>query len=218
MSAAVNVNSYGLLIRNGLLERCKLIPPFTSVAKFSRTTAKAIQAEHIPYLGVYYMGETFSEDGSNNLTEPHFLHKLKLGLSYIVQNNDPELAEELADAGHWSIMKLLHDPAWHTFPSGVRIESITGGDCDHVPGSAGRNNETPTLEMQMTLTATYRTRFEPIVTDVFEQMHFKVSYPYPHDPDNPTRPPIIAEWVMDTTTKAAPKSEPTFELKDEPEE
>jgi hypothetical protein len=202
--AVVNVNSYGLLIRNGILERCKLVPPFTSVARFSRTSAKPVQAEQIPYLGVYYMGEQFNEDGANNLTEPHFMHKLKLGFSYIIQNNDPELAEELADAGHWSIMKLLHDPAWHTFPGGVRIQSITGGECDHLPGAVGRNNETPTLELQMSLTLTYGTRFEAIVNDIFERMHFQTVYPYP---DDPNRQPIIAEWVMDVAEpKQASKS------------
>src|SRR5262249_41727989 len=105
---------------------------------------------------------------------------------------------------HWSIMKLLHDPAWHTFPSGVRMEAVTTGDCDHIPGNVGRNNETPTLEMQMTLTLTYRTRFEPIVSDLFALMHFKTVYPYPEDPN---RQPIISEWIMEQTAAKKPNQQ-----------
>jgi hypothetical protein len=211
MTAALNINSYGLLIRNVILERCKLIPPFTSVARFSRTTAKAIQAEHIPYLGIYYEGETFTERDANQQGEPKFKHRLKIGFSYIVQNNDPELAEELADAGHWSIMKLFHDPNWHRWPASMNmpkaeqymIESVIGGECDHVPGNAGRNNETPVLELQMSLMFTYSTIFPPLVTDPFESLHFVA------DPKDPDVRPIIADWTIPTARYELKQPPPT---------
>jgi hypothetical protein len=188
----------GILIRDAILDRCKLIPPFTSVARFGLTSAKPVQSEHIPYLGVYWIGETFSEDGSNRLGEPHFWFTVKLGFSYVVQNNDDGVAEKLAAAGYWSIMKLLHDPEWKDIPgtSEFVIQGITGGNADIVPGAPARNNAPPTFELQMEMSFEHQWRFEPIVTDLFEGVHHKTVYPYP---DDPNRQPIISEWVIPTT-------------------
>jgi hypothetical protein len=196
MTAAVNVNSYSYLIQLGWLARLKMIPPFNSAAKFGLSTAKPTQAEHIPYLGVYFVSEKFSSDGDANHAEPRFVHTLDLGFSYIIQNNEPDVAQEMLDAAHWSFMKLLHDPAWHTFDYAgepVRIEAVTGGNHSRHYGTPGRDNETPVAEMRQEMTYTYRSSFEPIVTDVFEVMHETVVYPWPLDPN---RRPIITEWVI----------------------
>lgn len=195
MTSVVGINSFGFRIRDELLARLKTLSPFTGCAKFSRTTAKPIREEHLPYLGVYYMGERFHEDGANNLTDPHFKHHLKLGFSYIVANNDPELAEENADAGHWAIMNYLTIPGWQKFPDGVTIEAVTEGDCDHNPGNIGRDNGTPVLEMQMTWSVSYGTRFPPNVTDNLASTRFKAVYPWPEDP---ARIQVGAEWEIET--------------------
>ena len=205
----VFVNSYAWMMRNVILDRLKLVPPFsTDVVKFSRQNARPIQAEQIPYLGVYLMPDDEAEqDGAGNLTEPHFLHKITLGFSYIVQNNDPEAAEELIDCGHWSIMKLLHDPNWNKWPAEMNmtypmIEAVIAVARRPVFGTIGKDNETPVAEMQMEWVVTQRTRFEPRVSDIFESVLFKSVYPYPEDPN---RQPIIAEWIMETTTARARK-------------
>src|SRR5262245_45847506 len=128
MTAPVFVNSYSILIRNGLLARAKIVPPFNTCARYGRSIAKVIQAEHVPYLGIYFVKESMDSDGDSNHAEPRFLHKLRLGLSYLIQNNDPDEAEDIIDAGHWALMKLLHDPAWPTCPHGVRRVSVSGGE------------------------------------------------------------------------------------------
>jgi hypothetical protein len=127
MTAAVNVNSYSYLIQLGWMSRIKMIPPFNTAAKFGLSTARITQAEHIPYVGVFFVSDKFAPDGDPNHAEPRFVHSLDLGFSYIVQNNDPEQAQELLDA-RWSMMKLLHDPAC-TFSfggAGRRHRGITG--------------------------------------------------------------------------------------------
>jgi len=195
--ADITVQSYSMLIRDGLLARAKLVPPFTTCAKFGRSVAKVIQPENIPYLGLYFVDEVLSPDGDANHAEPRFLHALKLGFSYLVQNNDPDDAEDILDAAHWSLMKLLHDPKWHTFPSGALIESIVGGKRSHhfgTIGGSGGPNETPVAEMRMELDIRHRTFFEPLITDTFNTMHVTTVYPYPEDPN---RQPIISEWVLD---------------------
>jgi len=194
----VTVQSYSMQIRDGLLSRAKLVPPFTTCAKFGRSVARTIQPEQIPYLGLYFVDEKLSPDGDANHAEPRFLHALKLGFSYLVQNNDSDDAEDILDAAHWSLMKLLHDPAWHTFPSGAKIESIVGGQRSHHFGNIGTGgkNEIPVAEMRMELDIRHRTYFEPIITDMFALMHVTTVYPYPEDPN---RMPIISEWVIPTT-------------------
>jgi hypothetical protein len=195
---AVNVNSYSYLIQLGWMQRLKLIPPFSTAAKFGLTTAKITQAEHIPYVGVFFVNERFSSDGDANHAEPRFVHSLDLGFSYLIQNNDPDTAQELLDAAHWSFMKLLHDPSWHTFTfneQDIVIEAITSGNHHRIYGTGGRDNETPVAEMRQEMTYTFRTYFEPIISDVFEVMHTRVIVPWPEDP---ARQPIIREWVLPT--------------------
>jgi hypothetical protein len=201
----IYANSYSWMIRNVILDRLKLVPPFAAgVVKFSRTPAIGpIQEQHIPYLGVYLMpDETFAEFGQNNHGPQHFLHKLTLGFSYIIENNDTDQVEELLDAGHWSIMKLLHDPDWAKWPAvdpevyatRQMLEAVVSGSRRFVYGTAGRQNTLPIAEMQMEWIVTYRTFFEPVISDVFEAMHVKVIYPWPEDPN---RQPIITEYVLE---------------------
>jgi hypothetical protein len=196
----VNVNSYSHLIRLSLLERMKLVPPFDTVAAYGRSKARIIQAEHIPFLGVYFLGDTLSSDGDANHAEPRFDVELKLGFSYIVQNNDPELAEDFLDAAYWSFMTMLHDPEWHRFPDGIRIESVTGGIRQPTNyGNIGNNpNETPIAELPMEMTYFYRIYFEPIPTDLFESIHV-ISQAVPTDLGR--RQSIVAKWAIEQTKK-----------------
>jgi hypothetical protein len=192
----IRTNSYGYLIQSAVLERLKLVPPFDAAAAYSLTPARPIQAEHIPYLGVYLLKDGWSPDGDGNHAEPKFVHKLELGFSFLIHNNDFDAAHVMLDGAHWSIMKLFHDEAWHIFDyvdEDVRIESVTGGEWRPTYRNLGNSNETPIAEMEMEMTYTYRSSFEFVPTDLFELMHFKAVYPWPEDPN---RQPIIAEWVL----------------------
>jgi hypothetical protein len=198
MTATINVNSYSYLLRLGLLGRMKLVPPFSGCARFATTPAKIIQPEHLPYLGVYFLRDSLSDDGDANVAEPKFVNRLHIGCSYIIQNNDDELCAENVDTAYWSFMKLLHDPAWHLFeqPSGdvVRIESISDIVRDeNLKGTL--QNGTPIGELTIEVTYLYRIQFDPIVTDLFEIFHMRTIYPWPEDPG---RKPIITEWVLET--------------------
>ena len=110
MTAALNLNSYSYLLRLGILERVKLIPPFNGCAKFASTPARPIQAEHLPYFGSYFLKDELSGDGDENHAEPRFVNNLHVGYSYIIQNNQDEEAAEKLDFAYWSFMKMLHDP------------------------------------------------------------------------------------------------------------
>jgi hypothetical protein len=196
MTAAINVNSYSYLLRLGILQRMKMIPPFSGCARFATTPAKIIQAEHLPYLGVYFLRDSLSDDGDGNAAEPRFTNRLHVGCSYIIQNNNDEQCAENIDTAYWSFMKLLHDPLWHKFElaSGdfVRIESIADIVRDeNLKGTL--QNGTPIGELTIEVTYLYRINFDPIVTDVFEIMHMRTIYPWPEDPG---RKPIITEWVL----------------------
>jgi hypothetical protein len=195
-------NSWSWMIQGVLLERLKLVPVFSTVAKFCRTTALPIQEEHIPRLGVYIMPDD-QFDARNgpegNQGHPHFFWKTTFGFSYIVINNDPEITEDILDRAHWAIMQTLHDPAWHKWPgidTPPMIEGITGGAMRKVYGTAGRQNETPIGEMQMEMVITHQWIFEPIVNDIFEAMRHQTVLPGDDDPTDPQRPPIVAEWTL----------------------
>jgi hypothetical protein len=206
----VFANSWAWLMRNVLLERLKLIPPFsTDVVKFSRTNARPQQGEDIPYLGVYLIpDEELKGYGKNNIGPAQFEDQVHIGFSYIIQNNDPEICEDLLDRAHWAIMSLLHDPDWNKWPDtmgsmrphnpdNVMIQGITNVARRNVFGNIGKTNETPVGEMQMEWAVTLGAiSFEPILPDYWESINVKAIYPWPEDPN---RQPIIAEWTIDTT-------------------
>ena len=188
MTAAINLNSYSYLLRLGILERIKVIPPFNGCAKIASTPARPIQAEHLPYFGSYFLKDELSGDGDENHAEPRFVNRLHVGYSYIIQNNNDEEAAEKLDLAYWSFMKLLHDPAWHlvTLPSGdvIRLESITNITRDENLKGNMQGNETPVAELTVEVTYLYRIGFEPIVDDAFEALHMTIPpAPDKTDPD-----------------------------------
>lgn len=201
----VYVNSYAWMTRNVIFDRLKLVPPFnTTVKTFSRVPRDQIQPEHLPFLGCYLLpDEVLEGTGTNNQSEPQFKNsEITLGFSYVLIDNDAERLEEMLDAGYWSIMKLLHDPNWHKWPNqklpdGSDRESMIQG----ITRVARRNkwgtasNQMPMGEMEVewgvVLGEVY---FEPHITDLFIDMHFKA---IPQWPDDPNRQPIITEWVID---------------------
>lgn len=178
-----NVNSDAYFIRIGWLERLKLIPPFNAAAKVSRSNAGPTQAEHIPFLGSYFISDSGVPDGAGNYAEPRFSSTIKCGYSWVIQNNDTEVAEDMLDAAYWSFMKLLHDPAWKDFPNGIRIESIEGYELTRHYGNLSHNNETPIAEMRLELEFFHRIYFTPLITDAFEVFHSETRISPYADPD-----------------------------------
>jgi hypothetical protein len=181
-------NSFSYIIREGILERLKASPTFSSVAKFSRNRIKGpVQRSYLPYLGCYILEETLTTDGDPNAGAPKFTHHLKLGFSVIIQCLDDEAAERNLDTAHWAIMNYLHRADWHRFPmppgiKNVDIEGIEKGLRKHIFGNASLNNETPIAELQMDLTFKYRSYFEPYIYDHFDTLGVTVAPHWPYDP------------------------------------
>jgi hypothetical protein len=196
VTVAVNVNSFGHLIKLGWLARMKTIPPFSACNKFARSNARPTQPEHIPFLGVYFVEESLTSDGEDNQAAPGFDSELHIGFSYVIRNNLEDEAEDLLDAGYWSFMKLLHDGRWAEFPDRtVRVEGIRGGKISRhygnlaEQGARGQFAETPYAELRMEMTYFHRFYFEPITPDPFAVYHSETLV----DPDPDAVKKIILE-------------------------
>src|SRR5262245_51162667 len=98
-----DLHSYGYIIRDGLLQRIKIVPTFSSIKKWITTKAYRIQPEHLPSFGLYIMDEQMRPDGDPNAGEPRFTHELKLGFSVMVQNTNDVLGEDSLDAAYWTL-------------------------------------------------------------------------------------------------------------------
>jgi hypothetical protein len=189
----VGVNSYALLIRDMLLSRWMILPAFASVARFGRSKAKIVQGNQIPYLGVYINNEVMTPDGDANVGEQRFLHTLTIGISYLTQNNNSDLAENRMDSAHWALMNYFTQQRWdRSKDDSVRIEACTRVTRTHSYGTMKLDQETPTAELQMEMQFTYRTRFEPVVTDDLLVWHVDV---YPNN-DKDTGIDFEAEWHL----------------------
>jgi hypothetical protein len=208
--------SYSLVIRDGILERLKTVPTFSTVKLFAKNRGKGpIQNENIPFLACYFMTEDWGPDGDINAGAPKFTHRLKLGFSVIIQSNNNEGAEQNLDMAHWAIMNYLSLQSWWHFPMpdpwpDAMIEGVERGSRRHVFGNAGLNNETPIAELQMDLTFVHRTYFPPEVNDLFLNMHLTLAPQWPYDPgaykppaeyvfnipqDDPTVPPPVVQPI-----------------------
>jgi len=195
MTDNVDLNSCSYIIRNGILDRLKQVPTFQSVRRWSTAPAlrvqSQLQADQIPFCGVYLVEETMGPDGDANHAEPRFLHTVKLGFSVVIAAPDEGVAERNLDSCHWTIMNLLTNERWHKFPADgiwnggqpIRIEAVTRGARKNVFGNRLINNDTPTAELQMDLTVTHRTSFPPIIPDTLNTIHVTVAYPWPYDPN-----------------------------------
>jgi hypothetical protein len=197
----IDVQGWSHAIEYGVANRVKAIPPFSTAAKFARSTARPTQAEHIPFVGVYFLDENLIPEGDLNHTEPKFISHLKLGFSYIIQNDDPDTAASILRAAYWSFMKLFHAVNWSKFPYPhpdypdrlARIEGVSAITHDCVYGNIGHNNETPIAELRMEITYVHKFDFEPVPLDKFELVHME-TWPWPAQPDKVK--PIITEWTL----------------------
>jgi len=195
MTENVDLHSCSFIIRNGILDRLKQVPTFQSVRRWATTSAMRIQsqlqADQIPFVGVYLVDETMGPDGDANHAEPRFLHTVRLGFSVVIASPDDAVAETNLDACHWTIMNLLTNERWHKFPAvglwnggdPIRIEAVTRGSRKNVFGNRLLNNDTQVAELQMDLTVTHRTYWPPIIPDTLNTIHVTVAYPWPYDPN-----------------------------------
>jgi hypothetical protein len=175
--------SYSLVIRDMLLEKLKAAPFFQSFT-FRKTRQLPVQANQLPSLGVYIIGEDMESDGDPNHGDIEFINHLKIGFSAAVVNNDPEACEQKINEAYWVIcntlwrdqylMNMIDTRAYPGAignPDNTRIEGIERGSYRHNFSSIG---ETPIGELRYEATLKYRTDFTPIITDDFLVLHEEV--------------------------------------------
>jgi hypothetical protein len=142
-----------------------------------RSNQVPIQRAQLPVLGVYLLPERMTPEENNpnaNQGMITFKHNFQIGISVIIANNDPDIAEQKLDAAFWTVMNTLwpsqnlmrmtHSPN----PDGVAIEGVVNGVRRMVYGAVGLNNETPVAELQYEVNCTYRSDWPPIITDTLD--------------------------------------------------
>jgi hypothetical protein len=192
------VHSYGFIIRNGILDRLKTVPTFSTIKTFATNKMIGpVQAVNLPYLAVYFMRERYLTDGAWNSGEPHFKNRVELGISVMISCSDTAVAEDNLDIAHWAIMNYLtRQDWWHfkmpdPFPD-VQIEGIEGGEWKPNFGQMNKQ-ESMWAEMAMQLFIRHGTSFPPVVTDIFETMHVEIAPKWPYDPGAYV-PPFIQQY------------------------
>jgi hypothetical protein len=138
-----------------------------------------VQANLLPYLGIYFIDEDMRPDGDANAGMIRFNHSSRIGFSIIIANNDRKQLLQQVDAAFWKVMELLWTDETlmnvlvNENSEGVGIESIPRGQRRFVWGSTGLNNETPFCECQYDVTAFWRSEWWPPITDTLNEINIK---------------------------------------------
>lgn len=174
---ARTTRSYPMLLRDGILDRVKAMPYFANFT-FSSNKMLQIQAQSLPFCGVYLIQETMSPDGDADAGEPRFRTMVRIGFSVIIVNNDPDAAEYQLDRAMQALTGgLFSDPTLYHNDQ-FQIQGYVAGIRNHVFGAAGADNETPIAELRFELTCDLGTiDYPPIVLDDLEVIHVKTSFP-----------------------------------------
>jgi hypothetical protein len=181
--SATATQSYSFVIRDMLFDTLTKRTPYFANYTARKTPMRQVQANLLPFLGVYIIDETMTPDGDANAGMVRFSHALRIGFSVIIANNDDVAAEKTLDAAYWAIMNRFWTDEYlmnlgDTYnptdgsqnPDNVRIESIIRGIRKHKFGNANQTNETPVAELQYDITAFYRTMWWPDITDTLNEI------------------------------------------------
>jgi hypothetical protein len=175
------------------------LEPFFQGFTVRRTDQKPILPPQLPVLGVYLLDEKMAPDGDGNAGDIRFIHNFKVGFSIIIANNDPDIAEQKLDAAWWSLMHGLWCNAGLTRffnsanPDDTAFEAVSSGLRRMVYGTVGKTNETPVAELQYEATCTYRTMWDPAITDMLNLIAV-TAIPSGHDPKQTT--PVFVEYDL----------------------
>src|SRR6266699_3389379 len=173
--------SYPMLVRDGILNRVKLMS-FFSTFNFSSNKTLQIQPASLPFCGVYLLQEMMAPDGDADAGEIRFRTAVRYGFSVIVQNNDSVVAEYNLDKAMQAItVGLFTDPTFYN-NSSFKIQGFTSGSRQHVFGSVGLDNETPIAELRFELTCDLGTiSYTPFTEDDLEVIHLETVFPIDGD-------------------------------------
>jgi hypothetical protein len=176
------MTSYAMKVRNGLLDRVKVMPFFTNVNlpkpfTFTKNRALQVQPDSLPLCGVYFLQETGVPDGDANAGEPRFRTTVRYGFTVILENNDmAEIEDQLDDAFEAIRIGLLTDSTVYNNDV-FQIQSFVFSMRRHNFGNT-LDQETPFAELQWELACDLGViDFPPIVTDNFETMRITTAFP-----------------------------------------
>jgi hypothetical protein len=193
--------SYTWALREAMIETLAPLPCFQGFT-LRRNGQKRIETWQLPVLGVYLLPERMAPDGDANAGPVKFIHNFQVGLSVIIANNDPDIAEQKLDAAFWAIMNALW-PSQSFMrmynspnPDGVAIEGVVAGVRRMVYGAVGKNNETPVAELQYEVNCTYRSYWPPAIADTLDKIAVTV-IPAGFDPTQTQ--PVLVEYLFSQT-------------------
>jgi hypothetical protein len=171
----VESQSFAVDIRDAMFDVVTSNPYFAGYT-FRKTKMMPVQADLLPFLGVYVIDEMMVPDGDANTGCVRFNHTSRIGFSVIQANSDPDALEHGIDAAYlrlmgalWTDIKLMN-VLHNNNPEGVGIESIIRGTRRHVFGNAGLNNETPIGELQYEVNCFSRSEWYPDITDTLDEI------------------------------------------------
>ncbi len=173
--------SYPILVRDGILDRIKLMP-FFATFNFGTNTAIQIQTPSLPFCGVYLLQEQMSPDGDPNVGEVRFRTIARIGIGVIILNNDTTAAEYQLDAASQAIMTGLF--ADHTLYDNdiFKIQAFSAGTRQHNFGNMAKDNETPIAELRLEISCDLGTiTYPPYVPDDLEIIHVETVFPIDGD-------------------------------------
>ncbi len=176
------MTSIAMKVRNGTLDRIKVLPFFSNVSlpqafTFTKNRALQIQPENLPVCGVYFLQELSTPDGDVNAGEPRFRSNVRLGLSIILVNNDMEEVEDQLDDAAEAIREGLYSDSTYYNNDDFLIQGFTFNMRRHNFGTA-LDNETPFAELQMEMIIDIGTiTYPPIVEDDFNTMRITTAFP-----------------------------------------
>lgn len=189
--------SYPLRVRDGMLNRIKMMP-FFAAFNFTSNKAKVILTESIPFCGVYILQEFMASDGDAQAGQPRFRTTVRYGVSVIIQDNDTEKAEWQLDKALQTISRgLFTDPTFYN-NSYFKIQGFTGGKREHVFGHIGSDQQTPIAELRWELMCDLGViDYPPVVPDMLEVIHEETIFPDDTTGDPSRVQQVVVEYDID---------------------
>lgn len=176
------MTSIPLLVRNGLLDRVRVLPFFANPAlpkafTFTKNRAMQVQPESLPLCGVYFLQETGIPDGDPNAGEPRFKTSVRYGFTVIIENNDMDEIEDQLDEAFESIRNGLFSDSTLYNNETFLIQGFTFSMRRHNFGTT-IDQETPFAELQWELVCDLGVLdYPPLVEDNFETMRITTAFP-----------------------------------------
>ena len=196
-------NSYSFLVRDAIVDRVQALPFFADFT-FKRTKNYQVQPEDLPYCGIYFLNDRGTPEGDADAGEIRHRVLARFGFSIMVQNNDPEEAEETLDQAFRLIeTRLFTDPTlYHN--NVFKIQSFPNFERSHSFGTL--KQETPFAEARFDLTADLGTDYwPPYVPDYLETVHIQTNFPVEGPPiEQEQTVQVEAEWILETMPTARP--------------